>query len=257
MKGYGQFCPMALACEIVAERWTPLVLRELMCGRSRFNDIQRGVPRMSPTLLAQRLKTLEEAGVVERRRRGRTTRYRLTAAGADLVPVLEGLAVWGKTWLPATLSHIEPDPDLIMWDLHRRIDLGRMPADRTVVCFVFADQPSAKRNRWTVGDRTGVDLCIKDPGFDVDLFVETDSRTLSWVWYGDIPLSQAIDDGTLCLHGPRPLCDAFSSSLRLNELAAVPRKFPLADTGPAPTRPSHRASAHRASAHRAPDLKAR
>lgn len=228
MKSYGQFCPMALACEIVAERWTPLVLRELFCGRTRFNDIQRGLPRMSPALLAKRLKTLEVVGLVERRRIGRsTTEYRLTGAGAELAPVLEGLAVWGKTWLPATLSHIEPDPDLIMWDLHRRIDIGRMPVSRTVICFVFTDQVKSKRYRWIVGDRSGTELCIKDPGHEVDLFVETDSRTMTWVWYGDIPLKQAIVNGDLSLDGPRRLCEEFPSWLRLSELAAVPRKFPL------------------------------
>lgn len=228
MKGYDQFCPMALACEIVAERWTPLVLRELMNGKRRFNDIQRGVPRMSPTLLARRLKTLEEAGLLERRRIGRTTTdYVLTEAGFELVPVLQGLAVWGKTWLPATLGRIEPDPDLIMWDLHRRIDPSHMPANHTVICFVFTDQPKSKRCRWIVGNRSGVELCIKDPGYDVDLYVETDSRTITWIWYGDIAMKQAIAEGRLHLDGPGRLCETFPSWFRLNELAAVPRKFPL------------------------------
>lgn len=141
--------------------------------------------------------------------------------------MLEELAVWGKSWLPATLSRIEPDPDLIMWDLHRRIDLSHMPASRMVVCFVFTDQPRSKRCRWIVGDGSGVELCIKDPGYDVDLFVETDSRVITWVWYGDIPLKQAISRGTLRLDGPSRLCETFPSWFRLNELASVPRRFPL------------------------------
>ena len=93
----------------------------------------------------------------------------LTDSGAELTPVWEGLAMWGKTWLPATLSHIRADPDLIMWDMHRRIDVARMPPTRTVICFGFTDQPKSKRYRWIVGDDTGVELCITDPGFEVDL----------------------------------------------------------------------------------------
>lgn len=227
MKSYGQFCPLALAAEIVGERWTPLVLRELMCGARRFNDIQRGVPRMSPTLLSQRLKTLEAAGIVARRRGGRVgAEYELTEAGGALAPAIEALSVWGKSWLPASLSGIEPDPDLIMWDMHRRLDSGRMPPERTVIRFAFADQPKPKRYRWLVCDRDAVDLCISDPGFEVDLFVETDSRTITFVWYGDLPLKRAIDDGAIVLDGPRRLRDAFPSWLLLNLLAPVPRRTP-------------------------------
>ena len=228
MNGYGQYCPMALACEIVTQRWTPLVLRELMLGKSRFNEIQTALPRISPTLLARRLKTLEEAGIIKRwQMRPAVSGYRLTDAGADLVPILQALGVWGKTWLPATLSQIDPDPDLIMWDLHRRIDLEKMPMTQTVICFAFTDQPSQKRYRWIKGDRSGVELCIRDPGCDVDLFIETDSRTIAWVWYGDITIKEAILRGALRVDGPDRLCAAFPSWFRLNELAHVPRKVAL------------------------------
>jgi DNA-binding HxlR family transcriptional regulator len=233
MRSYGQYCPMALACEIVGERWTPLVLRELACGRRRFNEIQRGLPRMSPSLLTRRLRTLADAGLVARRRAGAAgVEYVLTESGAGLAPVLEGLAVWGKTWLPATLSRIAPDPDLIVWDMHRRVDLGRLPDERTVLRFEFSDQPRRKRYRWIVGNKSGIELCIKDPGHEVDLFVATDSRTLTGVWYGDIPLRRVIADGRIRLHGPRRLRELFPSWLRLNELAAVPRKVPLSAQAP-------------------------
>lgn len=224
MKGYGQFCPLALASEIVGERWTPLVLRELILGARRFNEIHRGVPRMSPSLLSRRLKTLEKAGIVERRRGGGHTEYVLTGAGEELAPVIESLAVWGKRWLPATLSRDNTDPDLVMWDMHRRMEPDRLPAARTVLQFDLVDQPSAKRLRWIVADPGGVDLCITDPGFEVDVFVATDSRTLTWVWYGDLPLQRAIADGAIKLHGPRHLCEAFPSWLKLNLLADIPRQ---------------------------------
>lgn len=226
MKGYGQFCPLALACEVVGERWTPLVLRELILGARRFNEIHRGVPRMSPTLLSRRLRTLEKAGIIERRRAGGRTEYVLTEAGTALGPTIESLAVWSKRWLPATLSADRADPDLVMWDMHRRMRLDRMPERRTVIQFEFDDQPKNKRLRWIVGDTKGVELCITDPGFEPDLFVITDSRVVTWVWYGDIALGHAIDDGRIRLHGPRRLCDAFPSWLRLNMLADVPRQHP-------------------------------
>jgi DNA-binding HxlR family transcriptional regulator len=228
MKSYGQFCPLALASEIVGERWTPLVLREFMLGSRRFNDIHRGVQRMSPSLLSQRLKTLTKAGIVERRRAARGgAEYVLTAAGDELLPILERLAIWGKRRLPATLSRDRANPDLVMWDMHRRIDLTRMPERRTVIRFDFADQSKAKRFRWIVGNSAGVELCITEPGFDVDLFVSTDSRTITLVWYGDIPLKRAIADGAIELHGPRDLCDAFPSWLQLSVIAPVARCRPL------------------------------
>jgi DNA-binding HxlR family transcriptional regulator len=224
MKGYGQFCPLALASEIVGERWTPLVLRELILGSTRFNDIHRGVPRMSPALLSRRLKTLENAGIVERRRSGARTEYVLSEAGQALAPAINSLAIWSKEWLPATLSADRADPDLVMWDMHRRMNLDRMPKPRTVIQFEFTDQPQVKRLRWIVGEVDTVELCITNPGFEVDLYVETDSRTVTLVWYGDIPLDRALKDGAIELHGPPRLCEAFPSWIQLNMLAELPRQ---------------------------------
>lgn len=224
MKSYGQFCPLALASEIVGERWTLLVLRELMLGARRFNDIHRGVPRISPSLLSRRLKALERTGIVERRQECGRTEYVPSEAGEELMPAIESLAVWGKHWLPATLSQDNADPDLVMWDMHRRINLERMPASRTVICFEFTDQPQAKRLRWIVRDAHDVELCIIDPGFDADVYVTTDSRTITWVWFGDVAIAQALADGHIDLHGPRDLCEAFPSWLGLSLLAEVPRR---------------------------------
>jgi DNA-binding HxlR family transcriptional regulator len=230
MKGYGQFCPLALASEIVGERWTPLVLRELILGSKRFNDIHRGVPRMSPTLLSRRLKTLERAGIVTRQRGRGRSEYVLTEAGAELAPTIERLAAWGKQWLPATLSADNADPDLVMWDMHRRMDLDRMPAARTVIQFEFTDQPAAKRLRWIVSQPNAIELCITDPGFDVDLYVSTDSRTVTLVWYGDLSPRRAVENGAIEVHGPRHLCEAFPSWLHLSLLADVPRQHPVRTT---------------------------
>jgi DNA-binding HxlR family transcriptional regulator len=227
MKGYGQFCPLALACEIVGERWTMLVLREMILGSTRFNDIHRGVPRMSPSLLSRRLKQLEAAGIVTRHRAGRRIEYRLSEAGTELVPAIEALAVWGKRWLPATFSVDRADPDLVLWDMHRRMAREHLPEGRTVIQIDLTDQPPERRSRWLVCDPEAIDLCITDPGLDVDLYVETDSRTVTWVWYGDLGLKRALADGRIALHGPRRLREAFPSWLKLNLLADVSRRHPL------------------------------
>lgn len=224
MPGYGQYCPLALASEVVTERWTPLVLRELMLGARRFNDVQRGVPRMSPSLLTRRLRTLERADIVERVRVGRRTEYHLTDAGRALSPVIESLAAWGKRWLPATLSDDRADPDLVLWDMHRRLHAELLPDGRTVIRFVLVDRPEPLRRRWLVCDRSSVDVCVDDPGFEHDLDVESDSRTLIWVWFGDLPIERAIDEGRIELHGPRALREAFPTWLQLNLMAGVPRE---------------------------------
>jgi DNA-binding HxlR family transcriptional regulator len=224
MEGYGQFCPLALSAEVVGERWTPLVVREMMMGARHFNDIHRGVPRMSPSLLSRRLKTLQDARIVERVRKDRRIEYHLTEAGHALVPVIEALAVWGKTWLPSTLSAERADPDLILWDMHRRMATDRMPAHRIVIQFDFTDQQPEKRLRWLIGEHGAIDMCITNPGLEVDLFVETDSQTVTLVWYGDMALRHALEGGQIELHGPRNLCDAFPSWIKLNVLAEVQRR---------------------------------
>lgn len=236
MKGYGQFCPLALASEFIGERWTVLVLRELILGSTHFNDIHRGVPRMSPTLLSRRLKTLQGVGLVTRHSSGGRAEYRLTEAGTALAPTIENLAVWSKRWLPATLSADRADPDLVIRDMHRRMNLQRLPDGRTVIQFDFTDQPEARRQRWIVcqiGDGTGeVDICLTDPGFEVDLYVATASRTVTLGWYGDEPIARALRQGRIDLHGPRHLRDAFPSWLQFNMLAGVDRKTPVRNAAP-------------------------
>jgi DNA-binding HxlR family transcriptional regulator len=227
MKGYGQFCPIALATEILGERWTILILREMLLGSTRFNDIHRGVPRMSPALLSRRLRTLVNVGLAHRRRRGGHAEYLLSEAGQALGPTVLSLAQWSKEWLPATLSADRADPDLIMWDLHRRMNLDMMPIPRVVIRFEFTDQPRPKRMRWIIRDSDEIGLCLSDPGYDIDLYVRTDSFTVNLVWYGDVELTHAVREGAIDLHGPRRLCDDFPSWLQLNMMAEVPRRHPI------------------------------
>lgn len=237
MRGYGQFCPVAKACEVVAERWTPLVLRELFCGSSRFNDLHRGVPLMSRSLLTRRLRELEDAGVIERRpgRQG-SSEYRLTAAGEELRPVVEQLGTWGQRWAPPGPAPDDLDASLLMWDLHRRLEVGRLPARRVVVLFEFRNVPrgqAARRLWWLVADRGDVDLCIKDPGFTVDLEVHADLAGFTRVWMGRLSFAEALRVGLVRLEGPRDLARSFPGWLGLSVFASVPVPGPAAAPAPA------------------------
>lgn len=222
MKGYGQFCPVAKAAEIVCERWTPLIVRELICGSRRFSEIQRGVPLMSPSLLSQRLQTLERAGIVTHHGdRRRSNSYELTPAGWELRPLIEGLGVWGQRWVRGQLHEDDLDPGLLIWDIQRRIDLDAFPACRTCVQFDFAGACRGKARWWLLGSSERIDLCLTDPGFDVDLYVVTDVRTLTQVWIGDLALSRAIQDARIELYGPPHLKKAFPRWLRFGAFAGV------------------------------------
>jgi DNA-binding HxlR family transcriptional regulator len=194
VRGYGQFCPVAQAAEVITERWTPLVIRELLSGSRRFNDIHRGVPLMSSALLSERLKTLERCGVVERRliRGARAHEYRLTQAGEELRPWVELMGVWGRRWAPREVTPQEADPALLMWDIRRNINVERLPNRRVVTYFHYQDAPKGKRSWWLVLDPPEPDLCLTDPGFDVDLTVRTDAVTMTEVWVGDLDLAGAI-----------------------------------------------------------------
>jgi DNA-binding HxlR family transcriptional regulator len=228
MKGYGQFCPVAKACEIVAERWTPLVLRELLCGSVRFNELQRGVPLMSRTLLAQRLRELEDAGVVTStpRARGRGREYRLTSAGQELRPLIDALGRWGQRWATRGLHPDDLDAELLAWDLHRRLNVDRLPLRRVVVRFDLRGVPRGQPGRktwWLVLKRPDVDLCLKDPGYEVDLTVGADLAALTRVWLGAEGLNDALRTGRIELDGPRDLVRAFPGWLGLSAFARVER----------------------------------
>ena len=186
--GYKQFCPLAMAAELLCTRWTMVLMRELVAGTTRFNDLRRGVPKMSPTLLSQRLKELELAGIVERRQlrseRG-VFEYHLTEAGKDLRSVVEAMGFWGQKWVEARKSLKNLDPSLLMWDMRRNLDPSPLPRRRTVIEFLYPELPVSKRSWWLVVEPDGeVDLCWSDPGFSVDLYVATDLSTMTSIWMG-------------------------------------------------------------------------
>lgn len=221
---YGQFCPVAKAAEIVTERWTPLVIRELLSGSDRFNALRRGVPLMSPSLLSNRLKRLEDEGLVRRLTDEGGTRYRLTRAGEELATVIEALGSWGKRWIRRRADASDLDAGLLMWDIHRRLRIDRFPARRTVLQFDLTDAPPKARTYWLVIDRGRVDICLKDPGFSIDLYVSVDLETMTAVWLGDMPLAQAIRRNDLILDGPKELRQQFRNWLQLSPFADIERE---------------------------------
>jgi DNA-binding HxlR family transcriptional regulator len=207
VRSYGQFCPVAKAAEILAERWTLLVVRELLAGSHRFNELRRGVPLMSPTLLSKRLGELERAGIVERRplEVGRGYEYRLTAAGEELRPVVQLLGAWGDRWINHDIGPEDLDPALLMWDVRRRVDTAALPASEAVVRFSFRGAPSGRRWWWIVVDGDEVDLCLTDPGRDVDLTVWATLETLIHVWLGHLTIEDALSSGEVTVDGSAEL----------------------------------------------------
>jgi DNA-binding HxlR family transcriptional regulator len=195
MTNYGQFCPVAKATEIIGDKWTMLILRELLLGTYRFSDFQRSMSRISPTVLNKRLKMLEDTGVIVKKRQSglKGFEYRLTAMGRELEPVVDNLAVWGMRWARGQMSDDELDVELLMWDIRRRIDSSELPDGETVLCFSFTDLEKYK-SWWLVLNGEDVDLCTEDPGKDVDLYVSSDLRTMVEVWEGDRDLKTELDE---------------------------------------------------------------
>lgn len=221
MKGYGQFCPVALAAEVFAERWTPLILRELLSGARRFADIYRGVPRISRNLLCQRLDTLTYAGIIERKRLpdGRGSEYLLTQAGREFAPVIESLGAWGYKWSSRDLRDEHLDPDFLIWVLHKLVRRENLPNHRVVVFFQFRETP--KRRYWLVLNRPDVDVCLFDPGFGVDLEVLADIRPLADICLGHLRVRDAVSRGWLRLEGSRQVCREFSTWVGPTHFAAA------------------------------------
>ena len=202
---YYQFCPVSKAMELLDERWTMLVIRELVTGSRRFNDLRRGLPRMSPTLLSKRLAQLARAGLIERQVEGREVQYRLTAAGEELRPVVEALGAWGVRWI-GNLGREDLDPSLLLWDMHRNVERARLPRGRTVVHFRFPDVPARSQRWWLVITDDGVDVCDTDPGYEISVTATADLRCLTQVWRGDVSWSDALGSGALVLDGPTAAC---------------------------------------------------
>ncbi len=238
MKSYGQFCPIAKAAELFCERWTALILRDLVLGSTRFSELQRGVPLMSPTLLSRRLKQLEAEGVVERRpaATGRGSTYHLTPAGAEFAPLIEALGVWGQRWSRRELAAGEMDIGLLIWGLERSVDANAFEGRRAVVQIGFTDQPPGKTNWWFLNQDGACELCISDPGFGIDLHLACTLADMIYIYRGDLPLSRAVASDRLEVTGTaamRKRLAAWFNPGPLTEVASMRPDAALEPTGPA------------------------
>jgi len=222
MRSYGQYCPVAKATEVLGDRWTLLIVSEMTVGAHRFNDIARGLPRISRSLLSQRLRFLERAGIVDRRvgSTSRSTEYHLTAAGEELIPLITALGEWGARWAFGEPQPDELHPILLLWWMRGRVNREAFPPGRTVVGFEFRD---GKGSYWLLLHREDVSVCLQDPGFDLDLRVDADLFTLYEVWVGRRDLAGAMVDEMVRIIGPTSLKRAFPSWFALSPIAYAVR----------------------------------
>jgi len=202
MAGYGQFCPVARASEIFAERWTPLILRELLAGHHHFSEILKGLHRISPSLLGQRLRSLERVAVIEARPNptGRGSTYHLTQAGSDLAQLVAALGIWGQNWLDLQPEHL--DSDILMWAILSHLHVDKLPPQRRVVRFEFRGE---KKRYWLILKRDDPDICYSDPGYGDDVVIRTDLEAITRIYLGQLSLADARRCQLLEIEGPREL----------------------------------------------------
>ena len=220
MSTYGQFCPVAKAMEVLDERWTLLVVRELLAGSTRFNELRRGNPKMSPALLSKRLRTLERAGVVRRNAEGHQVSYQLTDCGKELSAVVDSLGSWGVRWI-GELGEEDLDPHLLMWDIRRTVAVEAWPRERTVLAFRFSDVAPRAARWWLVVSGSEVDVCDDEPGFEPSATVSTSLRTLTEIWRGDQSWMQALKAGAVTFDGRSQVRRAIPQWMGQSDLASV------------------------------------
>lgn len=223
--GYGQYCPLALATELLCRRWTILVVSRLVDGCKRFSDIHRGVPKISPSLLSTRLSELEHAGIVQRRKVAgrRHCRYEITEAGRELGPIIDMMAIWGQHWA-RDMEVDDLDPAFLAWSMHLRMDATALPPGRTVIEFRFSGTPADLRRFWILSNDGEIDMCLKDPGYETDLLVRADLRRFTEAWRGFRDLRNEIRQSRIKLSGPPRLVRAFPDWLQLSALAPYERR---------------------------------
>jgi DNA-binding HxlR family transcriptional regulator len=223
MHQYGQYCPLARAAEILADRWTILIVRELLVDVNNFNELERGLPGISRPLLAERLRRLVQANILERRfaKRGKRVEYRLTAAGRELRPVIRVLGEWGARWAFGDPRPNELDPTILMWWMRRRVCFDRIPRRRLVIQFNF--RRAAKKTFWLLIESNEASICLSNPGLNIDLIVTADASDLYQVWFGRLAWSEAVRKSGVELDGAPADVRAFPQWFGLSPLAEVVR----------------------------------
>lgn len=219
---YGQFCSVARAAEIITARWTPVVLRELFAGSTKFNDLRNGVPKMSPSLLSKRLSELHEAGIIDKREasKGRGFEYFLTESGKELFPIIETLGVWGQKFVTTEFEKYELDPTLLMWDIQRRIKTSFFPEKgRFIAEFYLRGAPRERRNWWLVIKDRSVELCVHHPGFEIDILINAQLNALTNAWMGVNTVDFALKENLLTLECKSKYVKSFKKWFLLSPFA--------------------------------------
>lgn len=221
---YQQYCPIAAATEILGEKWTILILRELLMGGRRFNELQRGLGDISPALLTSRLKFLEEQGIVVRRKVSgqRSYEYYPTEACEALLPVIFAIGEWGLIWTKANMLDADFDVELLMLYMERSVDPSKLIGDESVIQFKFNDLIE-QSDWWLLVRNQNVDLCITDPGKDVDVYFNCSVRTMYEVWMGDRSYKEVMNSGDMTVQGEPALLRNIRSWLRPGVFAESPR----------------------------------
>lgn len=219
---YGQFCPVAMACDVLGQRWTLLILRELLLGSHHFNEIRKGLPKISPTLLAKRLQDLTDQGILEKRpsNNGVMSCYQLTQSGRNIQPIIVALGLWGREHFEFEAVIQKSEPHLLMWDLKRNINLDQLPKRNLIIQFEFPEQPKRISNWWVCyKQELGLDVGHIDPGNDIDLLIKTSVHTLTEIHMGSLPSANALSSGRLNIEGSRDLSETMDSWLGTNALS--------------------------------------
>lgn len=228
MKSYGQFCPVAKAAELFCERWNALIIRDLAAGPRRFSDLKRGVPLMSPSLLSSRLKWLLDEGVVSREAEGgRFARYMLTEAGLEFVPLVEALGIWGQRWTRRELKEHEIDLGLLVWSLESATNPTAFGTRRCLIRLELTDQPKAKHFWWFLNAKGKCELCIDDPGGEVNLYLACTLPDAIYLVRGDLKLTTATESQRLEILGDGWAHQAFPEWLNLSPLTQIDPARPL------------------------------
>lgn len=221
MNSYGQFCPLAQATQLLCERWTLIIVRELIAGSTRFNQLKKGVPLISPTLLSARLKQLADAGVLDIVGSKGSYTYNLTAAGLELRPLVELLGAWGHRWVRSNLDKSDLDAGLLMWDMRRTVDPAVFPSHRIVVQFEYPDAPKGSRDWWLVSENGEIDLCLSDPGYEIDIVIKSSLKTMTEIWICQQHFREAVRKGEIKVVGNSKLISKLQDWLRSSPLSRL------------------------------------
>lgn len=232
MYKYGQYCPVSKALEIVGDRWTLLIVRDLLTGTCHFNDLERGLPGISRGLLAERLRRLQQMGLVEKVMRPndrRCTAYYLTAAGQELHMVIDSLLTWGARWAFEDPEDSDLDPVLLMWWMRNNVCVEQLPARRIVVRFDF--KGTKEESFWLLLTREDVSICLTDPGFDLNVLVTADLAAFFQIWLGRLSWSDACSDGRVQIEAIPALAEAFPGWFTYSAAAPAVRAATAARRG--------------------------